>query len=131
MEQYLIYHQNENRPRIIGLIASRGIEQRITKWRKNALTKLYELCATLNCFDIATVTNEEHIEENLCLCFYLGLVLVSRTFYAKFLFDYFKEYDDIVKPCWLVGQSVVDYQNSLSEQDKTLRDFRKGLNFSI
>jgi hypothetical protein len=31
MEQYLIYHQNENRPRIIGLIASRGIEQRITK----------------------------------------------------------------------------------------------------
>jgi len=31
MEQYLVYHQNENRPRIIGLIASRGIEQRITK----------------------------------------------------------------------------------------------------
>jgi hypothetical protein len=32
--------------------------------------------------------------------FHLGLVLVSRTLYAKFLFDYFKEYDDIVKPCW-------------------------------
>ncbi len=63
MEQYLIYHRIENRPRIIGLTASRGIEQRITKWRKNALTKLYKLCATLNCFDIATVTKEEHIEE--------------------------------------------------------------------
>ncbi len=35
---------------------------------------------------------------------------------------------DLIKPCWLVGQSGSDYQNSLSEQDKTLKDFRKGLN---
>ncbi|CAF1266590.1 unnamed protein product [Adineta steineri] len=59
-----------------------------------------------------------------------GLVLVSRTLYAKLMFDYLKEREDIqdiIKPCWLVGQSGVDYQNSLSEQDKTLKDFRKGL----
>ena len=43
------------------------------------------------------------------------------------MFDYFKEHRDIIKPCWLVGQSGVDYQNSLSEQDETLKDFRKGL----
>jgi hypothetical protein len=28
----------------------------------------------------------------------------------------------------LVGQNGVDYQNTLPEQDKTLKDFRKGLN---
>ena len=33
----------------------------------------------------------------------------------------------MIKPCWLVGQTGVDYQKNLSEQDQTLRDFRKGL----
>ena len=28
-------------------------------------------------------------------CFFLGLVLVSRTLYAKLMFDYFKEWEDI------------------------------------
>lgn len=56
-----------------------------------------------------------------------GLVLVSRTLYAKLIFDYFKETENVIKPCWLVGQTGVDYQNTLPEQDKTLKDFRKGL----
>jgi hypothetical protein len=74
MEQYLVYHQSENRPRIIGLTASCGTKltnpQAIleeladeTKRKKNALGKLYELCATLNCYDVATVTKQEHLEE--------------------------------------------------------------------
>ncbi|CAF1072119.1 unnamed protein product [Adineta ricciae] len=59
-----------------------------------------------------------------------GLILVSRTLYAKLILDYLKERQDIqnmIKPCWLVGQSGVDYQNSLSEQDRTLKEFRQGL----
>ena len=57
-----------------------------------------------------------------------GLVLVPRTLHAKLLFDYLKEHHQVIlKPCWLVGQTGVDYQNSLSEQDQTLKDFRKGL----
>ncbi|CAF1418770.1 unnamed protein product [Rotaria magnacalcarata] len=59
-----------------------------------------------------------------------GLILVSRTLYAKLLFDYFNERQDskdIIKPYWLVGQNGVDYQNSLSEQDEALQNFRKGL----
>ncbi|CAF1158018.1 unnamed protein product, partial [Rotaria magnacalcarata] len=59
-----------------------------------------------------------------------GLILVSRTLYAKLMFDYFNEREDvkdIIKPGWLVGQNGVDYQNSLSEQDEALKNFRKGL----
>jgi ERCC4-related helicase len=74
MEQYLVYHQNEVRPRIIGLTASCGTkltnpflileELKNEQTRKtNALKKLYELCGTLNCWNVVTITKEEHIEE--------------------------------------------------------------------
>ena len=74
MEQYLIFHQSENRPRIIGLTASCGtkltnpqviLEELLDEQnrKKNALKKLYELCATLNCYNVVTVTKEEHLEE--------------------------------------------------------------------
>lgn len=74
MEQYLVYYQNKTHPRILGLTASCGTKLKNTKLiiqelqneekrKKNALTKLYELCATLNCFDIAAVTKQEYIEE--------------------------------------------------------------------
>ncbi|CAF3126189.1 unnamed protein product [Rotaria sp. Silwood2] len=300
MEQYLVYHQSEYQPRIIGLTASCGtkltnpdaISEELSndkKRRYNALNKLYELCATLNCYDVVTVKKVDHIEElnkkihrptddqiltvqsmpfdqylktlkeviesllmyigsrcspsvvdvltdeqklverkheaeknnnfiNVILIRYMimfvkrlnaltdlplksiiddiikkidlfynkketpieieteihdyclqtvnsiveqlkasqyyltnpkldfltdllqrlikqrqnarGLILVSRTLYAKLMFDYYNEHQDvknIIKPCWLVGQNGVDYQNSLSEQDETLNNFRKGL----
>ncbi|CAF1443158.1 unnamed protein product [Rotaria sordida] len=299
MEQYLVYHQLEHQPKIIGLTASCGTKltnpklvleelSDVEKRRNNALNKLYELCATLNCHNVVTVKKEEHIEElnkkihrpiddqilavqsmsfdqyikkleeviksllsyigskcspsidvstdeqqlgqeknnaeiknnftNVILIKYMimfvkrldaltdlplksiindiikkidlfynkketpieieteihhyclqivnsivdrlkeseyyltnpkldfltkklqelikqrdnarGLILVSRTLYAKLMFDYFNEREDIkniIKPCWLVGQNGVDYQNSLSEQDEALKNFRKGL----
>jgi len=74
MEQYLVYHPSEHQPRIIGLTASCGtkltnpqvILEELSNDRerkKNALHKLYELCATLNCFDVVTVNKDEHIKE--------------------------------------------------------------------
>ncbi|CAF5031365.1 unnamed protein product, partial [Rotaria sp. Silwood1] len=74
MEQYLVYYQSKHQPKIIGLTASCGtkltnpklvIEELsdAEKRRNNALNKLYELCATLNCHDVVTVKKAEHIEE--------------------------------------------------------------------
>ncbi|CAF3817351.1 unnamed protein product [Rotaria sp. Silwood1] len=74
MEQYLVYHQADHQPRIIGLTASCGTKltnskliyeelSNVEQRRNNALNKLYELCATLNCYNVVTVSKEEHIEE--------------------------------------------------------------------
>lgn len=74
MEQYLVYHQSDYKPKIIGLTASCGTkltnpsvileELKDEKKRKcNALNKLYELCATLNCYDVASVSKAENLDE--------------------------------------------------------------------
>ncbi|CAF3385232.1 unnamed protein product [Rotaria socialis] len=74
MEQYLVYHPLEHQPKIIGLTASCGTKltrpelvfeelSNSQKRQHNALNKLYELCATLNCNNVVTIKNAEHIEE--------------------------------------------------------------------
>ncbi|CAF1429438.1 unnamed protein product [Rotaria sp. Silwood1] len=74
MEQYFIYHQSGYKPKIIGLTASCGTkltnpaaiieELRDEKKRKyNALHKLYELSATLNCNDVVSVNRAENLDE--------------------------------------------------------------------
>ncbi|CAF4778832.1 unnamed protein product, partial [Rotaria magnacalcarata] len=74
MEQYLVYHPLEHQPKIIGLTASCGtkltrselvLKELLNSQERqhNALNKLYELCATLNCNDVVTIKNTEHIEE--------------------------------------------------------------------
>ena len=100
MEQYLVYHPNVIRPRIIGLTASCGTKLTNSKLileeleneeqrRKNALKKLYELCGTLHCFDIATVTKEEHIEElnkKIPRPVDDGILTVTSVLFDQFLF---------------------------------------------
>ena len=74
MKQFFFSSANDNRPRIFGLTASCGTKLTNTeliyaeladenKRKRNALYKLYELCATLHCFDVAIVTRAEHLEE--------------------------------------------------------------------
>lgn len=74
MEQYLVYHPSEHQPKIIGLTASCGTKLTNPQLvlnelsddetrKKNALKKLLELCATLNCYDVVTLRKPEHIEE--------------------------------------------------------------------
>ena len=74
MELFSVSPPDDIRPRIFGLTASCGTKLTHTeliyaeladenKRKNNALYKLYELCATLNCFDVAIVKNEEHLKE--------------------------------------------------------------------
>ena len=74
MEQCMIVQTSKKTPRIIGLTASCGtqlnhsrmirdqFEESMDKYGQ-ALMKLFELCAILNCYAISTVTSSENIHE--------------------------------------------------------------------
>ncbi|CAF1662446.1 unnamed protein product [Rotaria magnacalcarata] len=73
MEQYLVYHPLEHQPKIIGLTASCGtkltrselvLKELLNSQERqhNALNKLYELCATLNCNDVSRIIDQWRAE---------------------------------------------------------------------